>query len=237
MGGESRGLLRTNIRLDFPVSDLRNRNIRLDFPFPNLCEGISVWIYLFPASEVGISIWIFLFRASAKEYPFGFSSFRASPLQYHFVNSFPASSVAVPSRGFTRCPGFAFHGSPLWRSHINIPTANIVIFPLIRARDIRNVPPKPQFLCFFINFMPLFRRKFVPLHPRFERVASFCCSILQSNLHLERDIRANLLFIGAVLHSAVSNHRIIGAVQGPTGDMDGACAFSCPHVSPSPPAA
>lgn len=134
--------LRRNIRLDFPVSDLRNWNIRLDFPFPT--------------SEIGISVWIFHFRASVKEYPFGFSSFRASPLQYHFVKSFPASSVAVPSRGFARCPGFAFHGSPLRRSHINIPTANIVIFPLIRAREIINVPPKPQFLCFFIDFRRLF---------------------------------------------------------------------------------
>jgi len=58
---------------------------------------------------------------------------------------------------------------------------------------------------------------------------SFYCSIIHSNLHLEGEYKSkNYTTLGFRFIAQTSSHSSIGAVQGPSGYMDGACAFSIP---------
>ena len=69
-------------------------------------------------------------------------------------------------------------------------------------------------------------------------IAPFCCSISQPNCYLERDFyEQDLYIIGTAHHSAVSNHRCIGAVAGLAENMGRGLRFLYAHtdsVSPLP---
>ena len=65
---------------------------------------------------------------------------------------------------------------------------------------------------------------------------SFCCSISQPNCDLERDFyEQDLYIIGTAHHSAVSNHRCIGAVAGLAENMGRGLRFLYAHTDSVPP--
>ena len=64
----------------------------------------------------------------------------------------------------------------------------------------------------------------------------FCCSISQPNCDLERDFyEQDLYIIGTAHHSAVSNHRCIGAVAGLAENMGRGLRFLYAHTDSAPP--
>ena len=65
---------------------------------------------------------------------------------------------------------------------------------------------------------------------------SFCCSISQPNCDLERDFyEQDLYIIGTAHHSAVSNHRCIGAVAGLAENMGRGLRFLYAHTDSASP--
>ena len=64
----------------------------------------------------------------------------------------------------------------------------------------------------------------------------FCCSISQPNCDLERDFyEQDLYIIGTAHHSAVSNHRCIGAVAGLAENMGRGLRFLYAHTDSASP--
>ena len=63
-----------------------------------------------------------------------------------------------------------------------------------------------------------------------------CCSISQPNCDLERDFyEQDLYIIGTAHHSAVSNHRCIGAVAGLAENMGRGLRFLYAHTDSASP--
>ena len=72
--------------------------------------------------------------------------------------------------------------------------------------------------------------------PVFSEHESFCCSISQPNCDLERDFyEQDLYIIGTAHHSAVSNHRCIGAVAGLAENMGRGLRFLYAHTDSASP--
>ena len=114
-----------------------------------------------------------------------------------------------------RCSPFFWNPAPLMQNYM------IKSVKMTKKSILRD-----QFSWKVRTFAPAFRKG----------CRSFCCSISQPNCDLERDFyEQDLYIIGTAHHSAVSNHRCIGAVAGLSENMDGVCAFFMPIPIVLPP--
>ena len=75
-----------------------------------------------------------------------------------------------------------------------------------------------------------------PCHTPFHKGTTLYCSISHTNCDLERDFTSKIkYYIEAALHSAVSNHSVFGAVQGPAESMGRGLRFLYAHTDSAPP--